>query len=470
MQRRKILDTTDKRYSAPDRFVVVPRNDWFIFFDPVHFSYTRVNEHGKAILESVGKESTVKEIASKVASKYGIDPADIESQVLAFLENMTSTRFLHEGPYRPEVGTPDMDDVKPNMLYLHPTFKCNLKCIYCYNKEDRKETGHTELSSEEWFDVLNQAKELGVDTVVFTGGEPLLRKDTLEIAKYANGIGMSSQVLTNSTLINERNVKEIVATFCSVGLSLDSHIRERNDFLRGKGSYEKTIRAIRLLKEHDRSFTIKAVITKHNVDDIPGLHQFFLEEFNCGNISASLYVPTSPGDTELLPGLDEYREATARANEVVESFYGDDHLSVMRFHGVPMRQFQCGAASAEFGIAPDGSVYPCQALLKDEFRAGNIKERSLRGVFYESPIMRRIRHCTVDEIETCRECDVKGICAGGCRSLAYNLYGKIDCHNAYFCDFLKDVAYNVLWRASCIPIERLTRMREESQVEESTKP
>jgi radical SAM protein with 4Fe4S-binding SPASM domain len=463
------LNSKEKRYSIPHKYVVIPRNEWFIFFDPLHFGFTRVNEHGKAILEAIGNESSAREISRKVASKYGLDPANIESQVTAFLENMTSTRFVHEGPYKPEIEKLDMDEVKPQMLYVHPTFACNLKCIYCYNKEDRKESSRSELTAEEWFVVLDQAKEIGVEAVVFTGGEPLLRKDTLKIARYANSIGLTSQMLTNSMLINKSNIGEILGAFASIGLSLDSHIKERNDSLRGRGSYDATTNAIKLLKENDRTFTIKAVITRHNVFDIPGLHKFFLEEFDCGNVSATLYVPASMGDTDLLPRLEDYQRATAEANEIVENFYGEDRVSVMKFHGVPRRQFQCGAASAEFGIAPDGSVYPCQALLKDEFNAGNIKEKSLKEIFYDSPVMRQIRNCTVDTIEVCRDCEVKGICAGGCRSLAYNLYGKIDCHNAYFCDYLKDVAHNVLWRASCVPIGELRKMQEEEQKEEVAK-
>jgi radical SAM protein with 4Fe4S-binding SPASM domain len=459
------LEEHKKRYSRPEKYTTIARDGWYVLFDPVQFSYTRVNEHGKAILEAVGQETTAAEITALVAAKYGFDPYKIESQVVNFLDNMTATGFLHEGPYKPDSTGPDMDQIKPQMLYIHPTFRCNLKCIYCYNKEDRQESDQAELSAEEWFDVLDQARDMGVENIVFTGGEPLLRKDTLEIAKYANSIGLSSQMLTNATLITADNIKDIVNTFGSIGLSLDSHIRENNDFLRGRGAYDKTINAIRLLKEREHSFNIKAVITKYNVDDLPGFHKYFLDEFGCGSINAGLYVPTSMGDTQLLPDPEDYRRVTAEASAIVEDYYREDRISAANFHGIPTRSFQCGAALGEFAISPDGSVYPCQALLKDEFYAGNISERSLREIFNEAPIMKKLRGCTVDNIDICRDCDVKGICSGGCRSLAYNLYGQIDCHNAYFCDNLRYVAQNVLWKAACVPVEQLKKMQEEKVAE-----
>jgi radical SAM protein with 4Fe4S-binding SPASM domain len=154
-----------------------------------------------------------------------------------------------------------------------------------------------------------------------------------------------------------------------------------------------------------------------------------------------------------------------KANEFIEQYYGDDKISVLRFHGIPDRQFQCGAAAGEVSVAPDGSVYPCQALQKPEFRAGNITEKSIEEIYYTAPIMKKIRNCTVDAIETCSDCDVKYLCGGGCRSLAYNLYGTIDCFNAYSCEYLKSLAYGVLWNATCIPIDQIHRLQEEIRAE-----
>jgi radical SAM protein with 4Fe4S-binding SPASM domain len=456
------MNEGDKCYSMPDDYVVIPRDDWFIFFDPVHFSFTRVNEHGKTILESIGTETPASEVVRKVASIYSFDPNEIQGQVIAFLDNMTSTKFLHEGPYKPDImEPPDMSKGRPGSLYFHPTFKCNQRCIYCFNKKDREESTGAELTTEQWSDVFEQAKEFGIRNVIFTGGEPLLREDVFELAHRANSIGLSSQLLTNARPINKRNIDRIMSSFGTVGFSLDSHIEERNDFLRGKGAYRATIDAMKMLKKNNHTFSAKAVITKHNVWDLPGLVQFFLEEFESGSIIPNMYIPPSRDMLDLLPGLDDYMQAMEKTNEVIERHYGDDKISVLRFHGVPARQFQCGAAAGEISIAPDGSVYPCQALHKAEFNAGNIKEQSLQEIYYNSPIMQEVRNCTVDNIETCRDCDVKYLCGGGCRSLAYNLYGTIDCFNAYSCEYLKTLAHGILWNATCIPIDQIRELQEE---------
>jgi radical SAM protein with 4Fe4S-binding SPASM domain len=456
------LETREKQYSVPDDYVIIPKEGWFIFFDPVHFSYTRVNEHGKAILESVGSESSVSEITRRVAAKLGIDHTEIKDQVSNFLENMVSTKFLHEGAYRPEIIEPfDMDSCTPKSLYVSPTFGCNLKCIYCYNREQRQHATRSELTTKEWFRVFDQAQDLGVEVVAFTGGEPLLRKDIFELARYANDAGMMSTVLTNAMLISEDNIDNIAESFGSLALSLDSHVRETNDSLRGKGAYDATINAVRLLQKRERIFTIMAVVTKYNVWDIPGLYRFSLERLNSKNIFTSPYIPNSMDDVDLLPKLEDYMKAMTEVVKVVEDFYGDDRLSILEFHGKPIRHSHCGAAAVEISVDADGSVYPCQAFHIEGFRGGNIRERSLEDIFRNSPIMQQVRHCTVDRIETCRDCDIRNACGGGCRSLAYNLHGKIDSCNSYHCEYLKNMVYNSFWNATCVPADQLKDVQEE---------
>lgn len=458
------MTSTERVYSAPGHYIVVPRNDWYIFFDPLHFSFTRVNEHGKAILESVGQESTAREVARAVAERSGYESADIEGAVATFLEDMTATRFIHEGPYTPDIAEiPDLEHGRPGTLYAHPTYRCNLSCIYCYNKKERRVKPIEELTTKEWFEIFDQAKSLGVHEIIFTGGEPLLRYDIFELARYATGIGMNSQMLTNGLLVGGNNIDEIMKTFAAVGFSIDSHIREKNDSLRGKGAFDSTVNAMRTLHANGFSFTAKAVITKHNVRELPDLYKFFLEEFGTGNLIPNLFIPPTREMTDLLPALEDYLEAMNGVGRVVENFYGDDKASILRFHGVPDRQYQCGAGAGEISLGPDGSVYPCQALHKDEFFAGTVKEQSLREIYYDSPVLKKLRGCTVDAIETCRDCDVKHLCGGGCRSLAYNLFGEIDCHNSYSCEYLKSLAHAMLWNSSCVPIDQLRELQREQK-------
>lgn len=458
------MTSAEKVYSAPEHYIVVPRNDWYIFFDPLHFSFTRVNEHGKAILESVEQESTAREVARTVAARFNYEPADIERAVVTFLEDMTATRFIHEGPYTPDIAEPpDLEHGRPGALYAHPTYRCNLSCIYCYNKKERKVTPVEELTTKEWFGIFDQAKELGVHNIIFTGGEPLLRDDIFELARYANSIDMSSQMLTNGLLVDENNIDEIMNTFGAVGFSIDSHIREKNDSLRGKGAFDATVNAMRTMHANDYAFTAKAVITKHNVRELPDLYRFFLEEFGAGNLIPNLFIPPTREMTDLLPALEDYLEAMNTVGSVVEDFYGDDKVSILRFHGIPDRHYQCGAAAGEISLGPDGSVYPCQALHKDEFHAGTIGERNLREIYYDSPVLRKLRSCSVDNIETCRDCDVKYLCGGGCRSLAYNMFGTIDCHNSYSCEYLRSLAYAMLWNSSCVPIDQLRELEREQK-------
>jgi radical SAM protein with 4Fe4S-binding SPASM domain len=320
-----------------------------------------------------------------------------------------------------------------------------------------------ELTTEQWYAAFDGIKELGTETIIFTGGEPLMRKDVLDLARYANSIGLSSQLMTNATLITEKNFDEVIDVFGGFALSLDSHVKDTNDFLRGRGAYDKTVRVMRMLQERERTFTIAAVITRYNVWDLPGLHEFALKEFGCNNVYPAPCIPNTQEEAELLPPVEDYNRAMEQVAAVAEKHYGSNKRSLLEFHGVPVMHDHCGAAIAELSIDADGSVYPCSALHKPEFRGGNVTERSLVDIYRHSPVFDEIRGCTIDKIETCRDCEISNACGGGCRALAYNLHGSLYSCNTFNCDYLRSIVYNGFWHGTSVPIEELKQIKDEKR-------
>ena len=108
----------------------------------------------------------------------------------------------------------------------------------------------------------------------------------------------------------------------------------------------------------------------------------------------------------------------------------------------------------------NGDIYPCQLLCKPQFLAGNIFEQSLDYIFSNSGVLKRLRDLTVDQLPGCSTCDVKYICAGGCRALALEMHGSVEAHNTYFCGLLHRVAVDGMWRDSLIPLQRVGEFRQ----------
>jgi MoaA/NifB/PqqE/SkfB family radical SAM enzyme len=127
------------------------------------------------------------------------------------------------------------------------TRKCNLKCQYCYI--DSKKSG-VDLTTDEWKRIIDRTAALDIKYLLFSGGEPTLRTDFIELLRYADGLSMITALRSNGTVLTQDMVGELasiknLSSFC---LSLDGATIETNDTLRGKGSFISVLDAAHLLK------------------------------------------------------------------------------------------------------------------------------------------------------------------------------------------------------------------------------
>ncbi len=164
--------------------------------------------------------------------------------------------------------------IAPDILQVSLTYKCNLRCKMCniMNLPQQED----ELSTEQVFHIIDEAKANGIKQILFTGGEPFLRKDIFEICQYSSEKGLMNIVTTNGTLIDE-NLAEAIFTsgINHIHFSLDG-TEESNDFFRGSGVFSKVIKAIQLLdnkRKNKRHFSIGIACTvmNKNVKDLFGV-------------------------------------------------------------------------------------------------------------------------------------------------------------------------------------------------------
>ncbi|MFH0926161.1 MAG: radical SAM protein [bacterium] len=158
------------------------------------------------------------------------------------------------------------------IVVWNSTRTCNLRCVHCYTDSDNI-AYEGELSTKEAKDVIEDLGRFKVPALLFSGGEPLLRKDLFELAGYALEHGIKPTLSTNGTLINKKIAKEIKKTgFTYVGISLDG-IGEVNDQFRGlKGAFDKAMQGFRNCVEVDQRVGLRLTLTKRNYLD---LHQIF---------------------------------------------------------------------------------------------------------------------------------------------------------------------------------------------------
>lgn len=162
-------------------------------------------------------------------------------------------------------------DVPRPVVVWNCTRRCNLNCVHCYaTATSQKLPG--EIDTEAGKRLIDDLAAFDVPVILFSGGEPLMRKDLFELARYARGKGIRVAISTNGTLITKdiaSNLKDI--GFAEVGISLDG-IGQNNDRFRGKtGAYQAALDGIRTCVKLDMRVSLRLTMTAYNYQDIPAI-------------------------------------------------------------------------------------------------------------------------------------------------------------------------------------------------------
>jgi 12,18-didecarboxysiroheme deacetylase len=168
-------------------------------------------------------------------------------------------------------------DRKPVVVW-NCTRRCNLRCIHCYaDSENRHYPG--ELTTEEARAMIDDLGRFKAPVLLFSGGEPLVREDLLELTAYAAAQGMRPVISTNGTLITRKKAEQIAAAGVSyVGVSLDG-IGETNDHFRGrKGAFDQALLGIRNCVAVNQKVGLRLTLTRHNARDLPRIFDLIEEE------------------------------------------------------------------------------------------------------------------------------------------------------------------------------------------------
>src|ERR671920_1164151 len=164
-------------------------------------------------------------------------------------------------------------DARPSTLIAELSYQCPLHCPYCSNPLDiGGETYRRELETEDWIRVFREARGLGVLQLALTGGEPMLRRDLVELCAGARDAGLYSSLITAGTLFTRDRAQALkTAGLDHVQISIQSPHAEDNDRIAGNRSFAKKLTAARAARELDFPLTINCVLHRHNLDRIEEL-------------------------------------------------------------------------------------------------------------------------------------------------------------------------------------------------------
>ena len=341
-------------------------------------------------------------------------------------------------------------DKKPVVVW-NSTRRCNLKCVHCYShSKDLDYKG--EMSTEEAKRFIDGLAEFGVPVLLFSGGEPLLRKDLFELIAYTRGKGIRAVISTNGTLITEDTAKKLGdAGLSYVGVSIDG-LKTIHDKFRGvDGAFEKALAGIRASRKAGVKVGLRFTINKVNVADVPGVFNL-LETEEIPRICFYHLVYTGRAAEMIEHDLDHEKSRetvdliineTDRLHKKgfpAEVLTVDNHCDgvylYLRMLGekspraekvLDLLQMN-GGNSSGVGISSvswDGSVYPDQFWR--HYSVGNVREKSFGEIWTnpEEPLLVGLRDRKKLLKGKCGRCVWQDLCNGNFRVRAEAIHNDV---------------------------------------------
>ena len=417
------------------KVIIKKRGEKYVIKDIKTGTQGKANEDLRDLLLLCDGTRTVEEVAEKLSSNFEESFKEVKKKMVKSLEFLEDLHFLHvqETPGLVPLLVRDADLEWPlDLAYLEVTNWCNLRCIHCYKKAG--ESLNEEMSTQEWFSIIDELKELGVMTVAVTGGEPFMREDIFDILEYAVTQCIGVNIFTNGTLITE----EVVHALKSINpekimVSIDG-TKQPHEKIRGKNTFDKTVKGIHLLTENGVKVRSNTVIYTENVNDLESVIQLLLD-LGVQEMILDRLINTGRGKEfeHLIPPL-EIGEVVAQKCKTFEEkapqrfelkFTGDT------VEGETPYSF-CGIGTSMVTVKANGDVALCPVLGSPECTAGNVKDSSIKELWEKSEIFQPFRDCNLDDM-VCKTCSYSGECRGGCKARAFQHYGKVCMPDPWMC-------------------------------------
>ena len=340
---------------------------------------------------------------------------------------------------------------QPPIVVWNCTQRCNLKCLHCYARsQDRIYQG--ELTTEEGKTFLHDLADFRVPVILFSGGEPTLRKDIIELASQAKELGIRVVLSTNGTLITDKLAEEIIKVgFGEVGISLDG-IGAVNDHFRGQeGAFEAALQGFRRLVALKQRVSLRLTITRHNYREIPAIFDLvereridricFYHLAYAGRGNSMQAEDITAQETRDVVGLIFDRTVDLHRRGLVKDILTVDNHADGVYLYLRVKREDPGRASKVLELlrrnggnnsgiriaAVDnlGYVHPDQFWW--HYSLGNVRQRKFGDIWSDTsePLLQGLRDRKPRLKGRCGKCQYLDLCNGNLRVRAEAVYGDV---------------------------------------------
>lgn len=426
---------------------------------PYWFSATEEIKRALDVLEKeISTEDAIKNIINQLeVSKQEAIETLSEIQELLFsngvllVDNKVSEKAKEIDPHF-------QVNVTERVLVVAVTQKCNLTCLHCY--ANAKESLPYELSIGDFKklinDLVNMPWKNEISSVGLTGGEFFTRKDALDIVDYVHQCGFKMLISSNGLLLTNEIIQKLASyPDLKISISLDGPVAEIHENIRGTGTYNRTIEAIRKLTDLGVFVGVNMFVHEGNIDLIEDTiylaDSLGVKAFNCLNL---LYV-----------GRANSRQSRQKLIRVSESILYRKLFSILRRNTRYQKMMQnstfanqimgiaggvkshyCGiGTNRALYVKADGNIYPCPHTAIKRFFLGNIRNENLKDIWEKSQILSDLRFLDVDKMNLkCASCDVRYFCGGSCRGENYQVTKELQSPH-FNCVEIRKTILEMIW-------------------------
>ena len=298
--------------------------------------------------------------------------------------------YMSMGEYAPLMRAPHRMDLMVSAMTKEGVWHCNQKCIHCY-AAGQKQAEEKELSGEDWKKIIDKCRDVGIPQITFTGGEPTMREDLVELIDYSRWF--VTRLNTNGIKLSKDFCKKLQdASLDSCQITFYSFDKEVHNKLVGAAQYDSTVAGIENALEAGLNISINTPLCSLNKDYIKTLE--FLHGKGVSYVTCSGLITTGNATLEASESLqlteEEIKEILKAAVEYCYAngmeisftspgWVDDDFISEL---GINLPS--CGACLSNMAITPGGNVVPCQSWLSDDIIGNMINDKW--SDIWESPI------------------------------------------------------------------------------------
>lgn len=325
---------------------------------------------------------------------------------------------------------------KLKRIIMQLTAKCNSNCYFCMNGGTFEDV--TPFRLEDYKKVINdlrEAENTDLQSIAFTGGEPLLEKEKLlDIAKFNKSLNFNTMLVSNAILMTKKLAEELYQSGVNIArVSLDTHIKEEYDSIRGiKDGFERAVEGVKLMLDAGVKVIIRFTLTERNINDLLGTYKL-CNEIGVDEFQLRVVSPHGRSSVNFLPPLDQIENAFNSLFEIEEKvpittpclIYGPCTPAVMT-----RRMKACPCAKEWMYVKIDGSMYPCN-YFPEYTRIGNFYEDDINALWASNKYLNIIRNHIPAE---CSECEDWENCLNQCQGLVYTLTDdfEVTCYNSVY--------------------------------------